>query len=75
MSLESDSVKMQERRVRRACARQEMVIRKSRQAYSCNNQGAYMVLDLNNRILWGERFDATLDQIEQWLRSARINAA
>jgi hypothetical protein len=59
----------QEARVRRLARRQGYSVHKSRGSFSINNRGEFMLVDANrNAIELGERFDATLDDIERWLR-------
>jgi len=46
------------------------MFRKSRQRKhvpNLDNFGDYMVVDFNNRVVLGERFDASLDEIECFL--------
>jgi hypothetical protein len=59
-------------RARRHC----YVLRKSRQRRhvpSLNNRGDYMVLDFNNRIVLGERFNATLEDIHEYLSDRKAH--
>ncbi len=53
-----------EARARRAAGRVGLVVRKSRRQLSINNRGQYLLLDPNNnRVVAGEKFDLTPDQI------------
>jgi hypothetical protein len=46
-------------------------LRRSRQRSTHgNNHGQFMLLDFNNRIIFGERFDATLERIADFLQEA-----
>ena len=61
----------QESRVRSLARRNGYVVRKSRVWLNVNfdNQGEYMLLDVEtNLAVLGSRFDATLDDLEGWLR-------
>jgi hypothetical protein len=57
----------QESRVRRKAGRRGYTVNKSRQGLHCDNHGAFMLADYNNHIVLGDRFDATLDEIESYL--------
>jgi hypothetical protein len=61
----------QESRVRSLARRRGYVVRKSRQwknVPNVDNCGAYRLIDTEiNGIVLGSRYDATLDDIEQWL--------
>jgi hypothetical protein len=57
-----------EGRVRRLARRRGYVLRKSRarKHWTMNNQGQFLVFHANrNLVVLGERFDATLDDIER----------
>jgi hypothetical protein len=55
-------------RLRSLAKRQGFVIKKSRMmTRTLNNQGGYMITDLNNIIQAGEKFDLTLDDVEKFL--------
>lgn len=61
--------KARENRLRKQAARQGYGIKKSRAGLSLDNHGGYMVFDLaRNYIEFGARFDATLDDIEAFLK-------
>ena len=61
--------KARESRLRKQAARQGYGIKKSRAGLSVDNEGGYMVYDLSrNSVEFGARFDATLDQIEAFLK-------
>lgn len=61
-----------ERRVRRSAYRHGLGVRKSRarKYLHSNNRGGYMVLDERNIVVLGERFDASLDDIETFIASS-----
>jgi excisionase family DNA binding protein len=68
-----DSVDKEEKalesRLRKQAARQGYGIKKSRAGLSVDNHGGYMVFDLaRNYVEFGARFDATLDDIEAFLK-------
>ncbi len=61
----------QESRIRHLARRHGYFIKKSRKATSVDNCGEYMLVEVNcNRIVVGERFDATLEDIREWLTGA-----
>jgi len=66
------SEKSQESRVRRLARRQGYAVRKSRQwkhVPKFDNHGEYMLVDSSNGVpLIGWHYDATLDDIERFLR-------
>lgn len=56
--------------IRRQALRQGYIVRKSRRAESPENLGLYMVLDQSgNYPVFGWRYDATLEDIHEWLTS------
>lgn len=57
----------QENRVRQLAARLGYRVMKSRQDIHLNNLGDYQLVDRNGVVL-GSNFDASLDQIETYLR-------
>jgi len=60
--------KVRENLYRRWAARQGLVFKKSRaRRWSVNNQQGYMLMDFNNKIEVGEKFDLTLDDVEKFL--------
>jgi hypothetical protein len=60
--------KTQENRVRGLAARQGFQVKRSRQRFlSLNNHGEFMLVR-NGWIVLGERFDASLEAIEAFLR-------
>jgi len=64
---------LNESTVRSRARRRGYVIRKSRQWKHVphgNNYGDYMLVSFNNCVVLGERFDATLDDIDEFLNSA-----
>jgi hypothetical protein len=59
----------QEHRIRRLARRQGYTVRKSRAGLSGDNLGEYaLVNSYYNIVVLGWRFDATLEQIEAFLR-------
>ena len=66
-----DSILMEQRRearLRRLARRGGYSLRKSRAGFSIDNLGDYMIVDDNlNAIVAGERFDMSLDDVEEWL--------
>jgi hypothetical protein len=67
---------MTESSVRKLAAKRGYLLRKSRRAISVDNHGSYMVIEASrNLIVLGSRFDATLDEIEEWLRAGDPLAA
>jgi hypothetical protein len=60
-----------ESRVRRLAKRYGCYIRKSRQWIHPNNLGEYRLVDTDcNWVVLGEDFEATLDEIEHYLKEA-----
>jgi hypothetical protein len=59
--------KVQENRLRRWARRLGLTLRKSRRMISLDNRGGYMVVNLNNWIVAGERFDLTAADVESLL--------
>ena len=57
----------QENRVRQLAARLGYRVMKSRQDIHLDNLGEYQLVDRNG-VVMGSRFDASLDQIESYLR-------
>ena len=55
-------------RLRRKAQRLGYSIRKSRSRLSLDNQGEFMVIDFNNHLVLGDRFDASLDDVDGFLR-------
>lgn len=63
-------MKSQESRVRRMARQNGYVVQKSRGAMGLNNHGLYRLVDpFVNAVMVGWDFDATLDDIEEWLSS------
>lgn len=51
---------------RRRIARKHLILRKSRiRTPTANNQGGYQILDENNRVVHGEKFDLSLEAVEE----------
>jgi hypothetical protein len=64
----------QENRIRSLARRHGYCVRKSRKACSIDNVGDFMLVDAqSNHIVFGERFDATLDQIEGYLADGGVS--
>lgn len=67
-----DSIVMERRRearLRRLARCGGYSLHKSRAGWSLDNLGDFMVVDDNlNSIVAGERFDMTLDDVEEWLK-------
>ena len=65
--MEADS--LNESTVRRRALRRGYQVRKSRTSRSCDNYGDYMLIDIyKNWVVLGERFNATLENIDAFLR-------
>ena len=59
--------KSRESAVRRKLARQGYKLRKSRNGYSGDNLGGYMIVNvLHNSMEAGERYDLSLEDVEKW---------
>ncbi len=56
-----------ERRLRHIAQKRGFMLRKSRGSRSPDNRGGYMIVDLRNAVVAGERFDLDLDAVEAWL--------
>ena len=64
------TLRTQESRVRRLAQRNGYVVRKLRGITGLNNYGLYMLVASNTGApMVGWNYDATLDEIEEWLRS------
>lgn len=63
----STTTAARESRARRALQRDGRMLRKSRgRLWSINDQGGYRIIDpFMNTIIWGERFDLSLTDIER----------
>jgi hypothetical protein len=60
-----------ENRVRKLAAKHGCIVRKSREwkhVPHSNNYGDYMLVDNRNCVMIGDRYDATLDQIEDFFQ-------
>lgn len=57
-----------ESRVRKLAGRRGYRVIKSRRQLSCDNQGEFMLADDRNHIVLGSQFDASLEEIETYLR-------
>ena len=68
-TVQEQSTKAREMRLRRMAARQGMGIHKSRvREPNLDNFGGYMLYDLDgNYVVAGARFDLDLDDVERWL--------
>jgi len=59
---------LNESTVRTRAARQGYALRKSRARFSSDNHGEYMLIDAErNFVVLGERFNATLEDIQTYL--------
>jgi len=71
-----DSIVMERRRearLRRLARSGGYSLHKSRAGFSADNFGDYRVVDDNlNFIVAGERFDMTLDDVEEWLKPLTV---
>ena len=69
IATESQHDSVSESRVRSLAARRGFRVEKSRRAISLNNLGDYRLIELyTNSIVLGERYEATLEEVEAWLR-------
>jgi hypothetical protein len=60
--------KVHQNLLRRWAKRLNLTLKKSRgKRWSVNDQGGYMLIDQNNNILCGEKFDKSIDDIERYL--------
>lgn len=59
----------QESRVRRLADREGYRLMKSRRSLGPDSHGEYMLVNDRNLCCLGNRYDASLDEIEAWLRS------
>jgi hypothetical protein len=63
------SERNQEQRLRRRASSRGFAVYKSRQSPHFDNQGLYMLAELrNNSLVLGERYDASLNEIEEYLK-------
>ena len=61
--------KTKENKLRRKAIKNGCRIVKSRQCISADNMGDYMLIDdKTNGVIMGARYDATLEQIDQYLK-------
>ena len=59
-----------EARLRRLARRGGYSLHKSRAGWSLDNFGEFMIVDDDiNTIVAGERFDLSLDDVEEWLKA------
>ena len=56
-----------EAKLRQKAKRQGFALKKSRAAQSLDNQGGYMVVDGNNNIFAGEKFNLTAEDVKKLL--------
>ena len=60
---------LRESRLRAKANRMGYSLRKSRRAISGDNAGEFMIVDIQtNSIVRGEKFDHTLDDVEEYLK-------
>jgi len=45
-----------------------LLLRKSRVSLSIDNKGGYMIVDFNNCVVAGEKFDLTLDDVAEFIK-------
>lgn len=66
--MEKNFVKSQERNLRRKLAKEGYILKKSRvRNPNINDFGMYQIIDgMNNRIEAGEKFDLTLEEVEDY---------
>jgi len=57
-----------EQKLRREAKRQGYAMHKSRASYSGDNQDGYMIADLNNNIVAGEKYNLSLEDVEKFLK-------
>ena len=61
---------MNEKQLRRALKKAGYRLSKSRGAFSIDNYGGYMIIDIStNFIAAGKRFDLSLEDVYNWLNS------
>lgn len=56
-----------EDKLRKKARRMGYTVEKSRKSIGPDNLGAFMLIDSNNCVVGGERYDMTLDDVEKWL--------
>ncbi len=60
----------QEDRIRELALRRGYRVSKSRQGLHMDNHGQYQLIDVNvNTVVMGERYNASLEMIEEYLKS------
>lgn len=64
---EKMSNKLLEQNLHRKVTKQGYTLKKSRAAYTLDNQGGYMIIDQNNYVVAGEKYDFTLDDVKKFL--------
>jgi hypothetical protein len=64
-----------ENRVRRKAGRIGWRVCKSRQQQHCDNHGEFQLVDDNNTVVLGDRYDASLDEIESYLDERMVDAS
>lgn len=57
--------------LRKAGKRRGILLKKSRKGI-IDNRGGYMMVDTNNIIIAGERFDLTPEDVRKWLNQSKI---
>jgi len=61
--------KVRENKARRQAKRQGLILIKSRaRNWNCDNYQGYRIIDMYNCIQAGEKFDLTLEKVEEYLR-------
>lgn len=60
--------KNREQRLRRALNKRGYSLHKSRRAFNADNLGGYLIANQqNNTLIAGERFNLSLDDVNEWL--------
>jgi hypothetical protein len=57
--------------LRKAAKSRGILLKKSRKGV-IDNRGGYMLVDANNIIIAGERFDLTPEDVRKWLNQSKI---
>jgi hypothetical protein len=60
--------------IRRKAARRGYRVHKSRQRFHCNNHGEFQLVDEYNHIVLGADYDATLEDIADFLKDEQVPA-
>jgi hypothetical protein len=57
-----------ENKLRQKAKRQGLTLKKSRTAQSLDNHGGFMIVDSNNNIVSGDKFDMAIEDIQKYLQ-------